>query len=275
MTSTASATSLICDDGSKNAINCDVDREGPIDNSLHEEDISGQNEAVILAFNAPAWKRHLYTLKMLSKIMRTEDVKTKVFLGVRISLVQGIPDVQNLIRRFESSEEGKIVLKDKPQFDRTIITEYLSASSETLGGAYARWAKQRNFDPGFYPYIAELDPDEQFVLKRISQVHDLTHVVTGYDSTYDGEADLLIFNLAQYSSPLFAFLGGAAFIGRAFTSRKMFSTLVNAYKRGKLARDISTVNWEALLDLPLVEAQRRVGLEPVSGNLPVFNDRTA
>src|SRR3546814_18439423 len=93
--------------------------------------------------------------------------------------------------------------------------------------------------------------------------HDLYHIVTGYGRDGLGEICVLTFGNAQFYNHGIAFL---LLLG-LFKSRRehpelpVLGPMIEAWRRGRSARNFSEIQWEEFLDR---SEERRVGKECVS-----------
>ena len=174
-------------------------------------------------------------------------------------------------QRFAASSPGSTLLREKPELvealaDREALARLPDAS---LGRAYMAFAEKRDFAADGLQQVsdrtalgtlnAELDPDRRWFYRRITAMHDLWHVLTGYATDEPGEAQLLAFSLAQG-------LGGRGFrlllLAAAWTgpweSNFAFQrSLLAAWRRGRRSAPLVEAHFEELLplSLPLVREE--------------------
>jgi ubiquinone biosynthesis protein COQ4 len=122
--------------------------------------------------------------------------------------------------------------------------------------------KRYNLDPNFYPAL-EARSDANYVVLRMRQMHDIIHVVTGFDTSEEGELGVQGFLFAQIASPLSMILVGAAALSLPFHKQEKWVRYMNNVTRGWLlgrsAKLCFAEDWELLWDLPLTEVRRRLG----------------
>ncbi|MBB5746393.1 Coq4 family protein [Brevundimonas variabilis] len=102
--------------------------------------------------------------------------------------------------------------------------------------------------------------------RRIRDVHDIWHVLTGYGTDALGEACVVSFSYAQTGNLGFLAIGwGAAREiqreNRAIPARR---AVWQAYRNGRAARWLPGLNYEALFAEPLETARARLGIRPAS-----------
>ena len=102
--------------------------------------------------------------------------------------------------------------------------------------------------------------------RRIRDVHDIWHVLTGYQTDALGEACVVSFSYAQTGNLGFLVIGwGAAReIQRENRSIPARRAVWQAYRNGRAARWLPGLNYEALFAEPLETARARLGIRPAS-----------
>jgi ubiquinone biosynthesis protein Coq4 len=132
----------------------------------------------------------------------------------------------------------------------------------SLARAFAEFMTRYNLDPNFYPSL-EVRSDPNYVVLRMRQMHDIIHVVTGFDTSEEGELGVQGFLFAQIASPLSMILVGSAALSLPFHKQEKWVRYMNNVTRGWLlgrsAELCFAQDWDLLWDLPLTEVRRRLG----------------
>jgi ubiquinone biosynthesis protein COQ4 len=144
----------------------------------------------------------------------------------------------------------------------------------SLGRAYYAFAEARKFpaaglldlnDAVRVEGEEDVDPDRRWYYDRLTVMHDLWHVLTGYGTDSLGEAALLAFTQAQIPSRgirLLLWVGAA--IG-PWGDRLAFQRfLLRAWRRGRRARRLDQAHFELLLAEPLEDVRRALCIEPAA-----------
>ena len=113
----------------------------------------------------------------------------------------------------------------------------------------------------------DLPPERAWLGARLRDMHDLWHVVTGYNRDLVGEAGLLSFTYAQTRNPGIGFIVMVAWLRARGELRWARSTIREGYRRGRAAAWLPEQEWEELLALPLAQVRARLGL----GEPPVYH----
>lgn len=102
--------------------------------------------------------------------------------------------------------------------------------------------------------------------RRLRDVHDLWHVITGYEADALGEACLVGFSYSQTRSLGFAVIawGVAIQFARARTGYPAARSIIRAFRDGRKAEWLPGLNYRKLLAMPLDEARQMLNIpDPV------------
>ena len=141
----------------------------------------------------------------------------------------------------------------------------------TVGAAYRQFREVRGFTAeGLADEARSLGDmvDAQHPVvwysRRLRDVHDIWHVLTGYETDALGEACVVSFSYAQTRNLGFAFIGwGAArAIRREASSVPARRAVWQAYRNGKRARWLPGLDYESLFQQPLETARTRLRIRP-------------
>jgi ubiquinone biosynthesis protein COQ4 len=103
-------------------------------------------------------------------------------------------------------------------------------------------------------------------------IHDLWHVVTGYQRDLFGEHALLAFSYAQTRNHGIGFIVVMAAIRRWREGRRDVIPLAwEGYRRGRRAESLVAADWEALLARPLAEVRCLLKVEEPPVYTPLFS----
>lgn len=106
---------------------------------------------------------------------------------------------------------------------------------------------------------AALDPVRQWTSDRFTVMHDLWHVLAGYDATNAGESALMCFSLPQRANDRAL----PIFIAMSLVTRRIsLRNAVEAIHRGRRADYLWSKPFETMLREPLVAVRERLGIDP-------------
>jgi len=144
--------------------------------------------------------------------------------------------------------------------------------AQSLGGAYLALARRDQIRVGDLVAGAHAladererapDPLRRWYRDRMLAMHDLLHVVTGYDRDRAGELLLIGFTLGIWSlRALRISLALTPFSVPLRVLPGMARDVWRAWRRGRAARITRATRLEELLPLPIAEVQARLGVAP-------------
>ena len=138
--------------------------------------------------------------------------------------------------------------------------------SESLGYIYASYMKKTGFNPNLH---AGMEPvsDAHYIELRLSQTHDLWHVLTGFDTSPMGEIGLQAFHLPQFPYPLATLLIANSLISSTLMEPNLLPELIEAiaqgFQMGKAAKPLFSQRWEDHWEKPLSQWQRELNIHPI------------
>lgn len=162
------------------------------------------------------------------------------------------------------------LLKERYLAPTPKIAELEALPKESLGYAFARYLIDNQLDPALLRESAFIEAHEKrgedvgFLAARGFQLHDMFHVLTGYDTTPLGEVRVVSFTVAQFPAPYPALIIGTRPLQAALYQPQLLPVLMDAisegWMRGRQASSLIAVRWEELFERPLEELQVEYGL---------------
>ena len=154
--------------------------------------------------------------------------------------------------------------------DRERLASY---PPESFGRAYLAFAERNGFaadglvqanDRGMGGANDGLDPDRRWFFERGTLIHDLWHVLTGYETDGAGEIGLLAFSFSQglASRPIRLLLLASLVTGPKRYGFGFQRFVFQAMRRGKRAAPLFLQRYEELLARPLADVRRELGIQP-------------
>ncbi len=114
--------------------------------------------------------------------------------------------------------------------------------------------------------LARMPEALQYAVIRGFQIHDILHVLTGYEATGPGEIALQAFCLAQIRFPYFGMWMSVVTTRMTFLDPAsivpMMDAISEGWRHGRAAQNIQFEQWETLLDRPLAELRKSCRLSP-------------
>jgi len=147
------------------------------------------------------------------------------------------------------------------------LDQLLTYPPDSLGYIYATAMKQIGFDPNLHTGMTA-ETDAKYVELRLSQTHDLWHIVTGFDSSEIGEIGLQAFHLSQFPYPLATMLVANGLISSTLLAPEILPNLLEAIAQGlqmgKTANALFAQKWEASWEKPLTQWRAELDIQPLA-----------
>ena len=214
--------------------------------------------------------RPLEAWRAIRALIRDPDDTGQVFRVIRALAGNG---QERLFRRFEASATGARILAERRSLvDRLSDRDALRALPEgSLGRVYADFVDREQISAdGLVEASEETDPpvtwtcpDRALFGARLRDMHDLWHVVTGYGRDLLGEAALLAFTYRQTRNRGIGFIVLVAYLRAGRDLPQERAMIRDGFERAKGAAWLPAADWEALLEQPLDEVRRPLGVVPV------------
>lgn len=185
---------------------------------------------------------------------------------------------QRLLRRFRRSPRAEAILRARRDLYAVLgdLEGLRALPAGSLGREIGAWfARERIGTEGLAQAAAvaraqlgSAPPeagDEQVFLTRFMNLHDVVHVLTGYDRDLRGEAAVLAFTLAQSRSPGMAYIVLRVLLREGWGS-ETGRLIRQGFRRGLRSAWLIDQDWEALLVRPIAEVRSQLGI----GEPPVY-----
>lgn len=204
--------------------------------------------------------------------LQQDPERTEMVFEITQALAGSWPE--RVLRRLRADPAGRRLLEARPVFDPSTcdLDALLAMPPHSFGRVFAEWMRLNDFEPGLMdrPGDEAADPDLAYVGKRLTQVHDFWHVLSGYNRDPAGEIGVLTFGWAQMHSYGIGYILGTVLwrsLRDAWRQGQLTSPLLaymwRAYRAGRRARFLLPVRLEELFPLPLEEVRATLGIEPL------------
>lgn len=142
------------------------------------------------------------------------------------------------------------------------VDELLAYPSESLGHALGCFLKKNDFTPYPVPDMNSLSPEAYF-RERWREIHDILHVVWGYETSLIGEACINIHMAAQTQMPMCLLIPIGVILKTMISSPREMVPLMDgiaaAWHRGLTGVNPIGVRWEELFESDLQVVREMVG----------------
>ncbi len=175
---------------------------------------------------------------------------------------------QQIIESLSRYPQAKSAIQERFQLGNIDLLQLYRLPSDTFGYAYAA----HMLDNGLKPLqIPSAEDDYTYLALHMTEIHDIWHVVTGSDTSIEGEIQLHAFTAAQLHFARFYL---------SMLARSILKTAINAIERadqhmdaltrgwmmGKQAHPLFGIRWNTLWDMPLEQLRTEV-------NIPTGNEK--
>jgi ubiquinone biosynthesis protein Coq4 len=143
----------------------------------------------------------------------------------------------------------------------------LQHPKDSLGYIYATQMKERGFRAEDLCQGISIDSEASYLEARLSQTHDIWHIVTGFGVNAVEEIGLQAFHLPQFPYPLAIALLSSSMMSTLLFSPKGLPMLLESIQKGwamgQLAQPLFAQKWEEAWEKPLAQWQTELGIQPL------------
>jgi len=166
--------------------------------------------------------------------------------------------------------QADAMLKDRYLSPVPDVEELGSLPDGTLGREFVRYLVDNDLDANllresaFIPAHRARGEDEGYLAARGFQLHDLFHVLTGYDTTPLGEVRVVSFTVAQTPAPYPAMIIATRPLQMVLYKPELLPVVMDAitegWALGRRAKPLMGVHWEEYWESPLSDLRQAYGL---------------
>ncbi len=211
--------------------------------------------------------RPFTALRAVGRLLRNPEDTRQVF--VVLTALRGRSG-RRMFDRFLASPVGaKVVAERRRLLDHLQDRVALAAlPAGSLGRAYLAFMDSEHLSAGGLVEASEagrlnaVSPNAALFRDRMRDMHDLTHVLTGYGRDGLGELCLLAFmfrHTGNLGGALIALMGVGKF-ARHGAGRMARAAVFEAFRHGGRSGWLPQQDWEALLARPLAEVRRELNI---------------
>lgn len=209
-------------------------------------------------------------LRALSSLLKNKEDTGQVFIIMRA--LSGKSTSRGYARLLKTAKGGRIAYRREELAKVLSDTEFLKRLPEgSVGRAYLHFTTSENISAqGLIEESRKVEGNEDsdrehpiaWYGRRLRDIHDLWHVLSGYGRDGMGEACLVAFSYAQTRSPGFGLIGlaGALKLKRELPNQPMLKAVWQAYQNGRKAAWLPGEDYIALLSEPLASARARLNI---------------
>ena len=211
-------------------------------------------------------------LRAFRRLLRNKEDTAQVFEIMRA--LNGASTVKGYRRLLRTPQGGRIA------YEREELMEHLDDDAAmaaypagSVGAEYFAWRTAEGLSAGGLAQESRRGLDLSKLLqhhphawygRRIRDVHDLWHILSGYGRDGMGESCLVAFSYAQTRGLGWALiaLGAALNARRLGGGREHVAAIWEGYRRGRKARWLLAEDYHVILAEPVETARARLGVAP-------------
>jgi ubiquinone biosynthesis protein COQ4 len=148
------------------------------------------------------------------------------------------------------------------------LDRLLTYPDNSLGYIYAKTMKESGFNPNLHAGMTAKS-DTHYVELRLSQTHDIWHILTGFNTSENGEIGLQAFHLPQFPYPLATMLIANSLIAATLFDPTQLPSLLEAiaqgWRMGETSQALFAQKWEEAWDKPVTQWQAELNIQPIQG----------
>jgi ubiquinone biosynthesis protein COQ4 len=225
-----------------------------------------------LATAAPNFSlQPLRAWRALRKLIDNKEDTTQVFEIMRALSGRATP--LGYRRLLQTPEGGRQAYLREELSDKLNDPQWLAQFAPgTVGAAYRAFIAPRNLSAYGLAEESRKLPDVNidaahpvaWYARRLRDIHDVWHVLTGYNTDALGEACVVAFSYAQTRNFGFGFIALAAMhqFEKLKRGQPYFKAIAQGYRRGKAAAWLPAEDYDALFAEPLEDARKRLKITP-------------
>lgn len=142
----------------------------------------------------------------------------------------------------------------------------LTYPPDSLGYIYAETMQRTGFDPNLHAGMIAAS-DAHYVELRLSQTHDLWHIVTGFGTSLIDEIGLQALHLAQFPYPLATMLVANSLVSSTLLTPeelpKLLAAIAQGLHMGRTAKSLFAQKWEENWEKPLAQWRAELNIQPI------------
>lgn len=222
-------------------------------------------------------QERLQSLKLLAGLasfLKSPGSLESVF-AVADSVKDG-PLGDQMMRHLLKDSQFKSLVKERWRPEPIDLRALQTLPQGSLGRCYADQLIRQDITPDSLIDPSPVDSDKDFIVHRLKETHDITHVLTGFGIDGASELGLQGFNLAQNRSPLAVMLifgGMLSALQNDEPLSPMLRALAQGFQMGLDAELVIARKLEDGWDRPLAAWQRELNL-PITTLVPSHQDPT-
>ncbi len=213
---------------------------------------------------------HPELVKSLLESLASWDPRASVPLALTYMRVGEEAALEGFDAMALANPVAEAMLKDRYLSPTPDVAHLATLPDGTLGKEFERYLTDNGLDPNLLRESAfiqahhERGEDVGYLAERGFQLHDMFHVLTGFDTTPLGEVRVVSFTVAQTPAPYPAMIIASRPLQMVLYKPQLLPAVMDAitegWALGRRARPLMGVHWEEHWERPLAELRREYAL---------------
>jgi len=199
--------------------------------------------------------------------LMTESYELEVVGGVAEILLQ-MPSFERAVAHLQQDADAAALIAERYMAPPHDLEALLQCPPASLGYLYAKQMKARGFRAEDLYVDIPITSDASYVEARLSQTHDIWHLVTGFSVSEIDEIGLQAFHLPQFPYPLAVVLLSSSLMTTLVFKPDELPDLLNAigkgWTMGQAAKPLFAQKWEEHWDKPLATWREELHIQPIA-----------
>jgi ubiquinone biosynthesis protein Coq4 len=220
-------------------------------------------------FIAKTTKPSFAALKPFLKLVKGNS-SLEAVEEMTIALLQ-TPSYELALEHLKRDPDAATMIEQRymaPPHDLKALLKY---PSDSLGYIYASTMKEKGFRAEDLYLQIPLDYEVTYLEARLSQTHDIWHIVTGFTADEIDEIGLQAFHLPQFPYPLAVSLVSSGLMSVLLLAPEQVTPLLESIQQGwymgKQAKPLFGQKWEEAWEKPLTQWREELNIIPVISSL--------
>lgn len=188
-------------------------------------------------------------------------------VGEMTSALLDTPSFELAVKHLQTDAQCAELIAERYMAKEHDIDRLSTYPIDSLGFIYAQSMKARGFRAEDLYKDVQIYSDASYVEARLSQTHDIWHIVTGFGVSSIEEIGLQAFHLPQFPYPLAVSLVSSSLMSSLlFASNELpdlLSAIQTGWEMGKAAKSFFAQKWEEGWERPLAEWRNDLQVMPV------------
>ncbi|MEO1147160.1 MAG: Coq4 family protein [Cyanobacteria bacterium J06638_22] len=177
------------------------------------------------------------------------------------------PSFESAVAHLQRDPAAAAMIAERYMAPPHDLNALLDCPPDSLGYLYAKEMKAKGLKAEDLYIQISIVSDASYVEARLSQTHDIWHLVTGFDVSEMGEVSLQAFHLPQFPYPLAVTLLSSSLMAtllfQSYELPQLLEALRQGWEMGHVAKPLFAQRWEEGWDKPLATWREELNIQAI------------